>query len=200
MSISPPTDIILDVARAADPVRYHEATARLTRLSAGAAPAGGFGDALKAAGPPPAEAVSADVREALNRMRPAVSSGARQPAGKADKAYQGFEAVALTSFVEEMLPKDAGAVFGTGTAGEVWKSMMAEQIGAEMARAGGVGIAGRVQAAHPADSSGKPKGGISQAGDAAEKALAQAGIVSANQRNFIGIVAPDHSIGKDRKA
>ena len=34
MSISPPVDIVLDVARAADPVRYKDAVARLTRIAA----------------------------------------------------------------------------------------------------------------------------------------------------------------------
>jgi peptidoglycan hydrolase FlgJ len=199
MSISPPTDIILDVARAADPVRYQEATERLTRLSA-SAPAKGFDDALKAAAPAPAETASADASQAVKLTRPAAPRPLNEPTGKAGQAYEGFEAVALTSFVEEMLPKQASAVFGTGTAGEVWKSMLAEQIGAEMARSGGIGIAKHVEAAHPADQSSKPKNGISQLGDAAEKALAESAIVSANQRNFVGIVVPDRSVGKDRKA
>jgi len=45
MSISPPSDIVLDVARAADPTRYAEAAARLTRA---AAPAGGFSTMMAA--------------------------------------------------------------------------------------------------------------------------------------------------------
>ena len=49
MSISPPTDIVLDVARAADPTRYTQAAARLNRT----APAGDdFADFLNDARPP----------------------------------------------------------------------------------------------------------------------------------------------------
>lgn len=57
------------------------------------------------------------------------------------KPAQQFEAFVLQSFVESMLPKEDSAYFGEGTAGTIWKSMLAERIGAEMAAAGGVGIA-----------------------------------------------------------
>src|ERR1051325_3983943 len=98
MSISPPTDIILDVARAADPVRYQEAPQRLSRLSATTIPADGFSDALKAAGPPP-RTETVDATEAMNRMRSTPASRTRNAgANKAAKANEGFEAVALTSF------------------------------------------------------------------------------------------------------
>ncbi|WP_445502363.1 rod-binding protein [Microvirga sp. G4-2] len=40
-----------------------------------------------------------------------------------------------------MLPKNAENTYGKGNAGSIWKSMMAEQIGTQVARAGGIGIA-----------------------------------------------------------
>ncbi|MCL4766652.1 MAG: rod-binding protein [Hyphomicrobiaceae bacterium] len=40
-----------------------------------------------------------------------------------------------------MLPRGSGSVFGEGTAGMLWKSMLAEQIAMELARGGGIGIA-----------------------------------------------------------
>jgi hypothetical protein len=49
-----------------------------------------------------------------------------------------------------MLPQHAPAMFGKGTAGEVWKSMLAEKMGAELARSGQVGIAKRLASAHAA--------------------------------------------------
>lgn len=52
-----------------------------------------------------------------------------------------FESFMLRSFVEEMLPSENSAFFGDGTAGKIWKSMLAERIGEEMAAAGGIGIA-----------------------------------------------------------
>ncbi|EAU41515.1 hypothetical protein FP2506_13819 [Fulvimarina pelagi HTCC2506] len=54
---------------------------------------------------------------------------------------QEFESFALRSFVESMLPSEASNFFGSGTAGNIWRSMMAEQIGEQITRAGGIGIA-----------------------------------------------------------
>jgi Rod binding domain-containing protein len=50
----------------------------------------------------------------------------------------------LSQFVETMLPDDSEAVFGSGTAGEIWKSMLAEQVANQLAASGGVGIAGLI--------------------------------------------------------
>jgi hypothetical protein len=201
MSISPPTDIILDVARAADPVRYQEAAERLTRIAA-RAPATGFDDALKAAGPSRLAADSTASGRPIGATRPAIalSPSPKKPVEKSTKAYEGFEAVALTSFVQEMLPHQASSVFGSGTAGEIWKSMMAEKIAGEMARAGGIGIAKHLQAAHPSPQSAKPANGISQVGDVTDKAFAKLGIVSANQRSFIERVTPAGAVDGKRKA
>ncbi len=57
------------------------------------------------------------------------------------KPEQAFESFVLRSFIEEMLPKDNKAVFGGGTAGNIWRSMLAERIADEMAAGGGIGIA-----------------------------------------------------------
>lgn len=56
-------------------------------------------------------------------------------------SHRRFEAMVLQMFVQSMLPSDAEQVFGSGTAGEMWKSMMAEQLGEMIAKGGGVGIA-----------------------------------------------------------
>lgn len=58
---------------------------------------------------------------------------------------QEFEAFVLQSFVETMLPGQPDNVFGKGTAGALWKSMLAEQIAREIARSGGIGIARMVE-------------------------------------------------------
>ena len=42
-----------------------------------------------------------------------------------------LEAFVLQTFIQSMLPKNATHVFGKGTAGEVWKSMLAEKLGHE---------------------------------------------------------------------
>lgn len=69
-------------------------------------------------------------------------------------AAQEFEAFVLQSFVEAMLPKEAASAFGGGTAGAFWRSLLAEHVARELARAGGVGIARLVapEGANPARS------------------------------------------------
>jgi Rod binding domain-containing protein len=54
--------------------------------------------------------------------------------------------------IEAMLPKDTEALMGSGTAGNIWKSMLAEKIAAEIARTGTLGIAKQI-ASGPATSS-----------------------------------------------
>jgi peptidoglycan hydrolase FlgJ len=131
----PPTDIILDVARAADPQRYREAVERLARLRAPDAGAA----ATSSTGSLPAEG-----SQAPSVSDPTASS--RSPRRRLD-AYGQFEAFIMQSFVQSMLPKNATNVYGRGTAGEVWRSMLAERMGEELARSGQVGIAQRLAAA-----------------------------------------------------
>lgn len=130
MAISPPSDLILDVSRAADPVNLAEATNRLRSISAGGS---GDGFALAYAG-------------ATNRA--GASEGSFRTAGYEGPSEKSpaekFEAMILGQFVETMLPDDSEAVFGSGTAGEIWKSMLAEQVANQLAASGGVGIAGLI--------------------------------------------------------
>ena len=137
MAISPPSDIVNDVARAADPARYQAAAQKLLD---GASPVGGasFEDTVKAAAGQPLMAAGADIYTLRNSLRNDAES---VEATKAKKAHQDFEAFVLQTFVESMLPKDAENTYGKGSAGSIWKSMMAEQIGAQLSRAGGIGIA-----------------------------------------------------------
>ncbi len=128
MSISPSSDLVLDVLRAADPASANAAT---QRLAAGATM--------------PAASV-AQAREAFQAQldRPSAKAAAvtASPTGAAaPKAYQKFEAMVLQSFIKEMLPKDGQDVYGKGTAGDIWKSMLAQQIAAVVSKRGGIGIA-----------------------------------------------------------
>lgn len=54
--------------------------------------------------------------------------------GRKEDAKLEFQALVLTSMVEEMLPKDAENVYGAGVAGSVWRSMLAEKIAHAMAQ------------------------------------------------------------------
>jgi peptidoglycan hydrolase FlgJ len=153
MSISPPSDIILDVARAADPGKMLAATERLVQLAGDRGPdSSAFASLVdgmrKGRGPDrPFDPATAMVN-LQNRQALANGGGLRSTLSPMTP-HQQFEAFVLRSFVETMLPKDAEAVFGSGTAGDVWKGMLAEKIGDELARSGGIGIAEQLARVHP---------------------------------------------------
>lgn len=134
MAISPPSDLVLDVVKAAEPgdvqaarekLRSHAAGTEATRLAglgAGfASTVGDFGGAATAAG--------------LGNVQHAAAKSA------VPEAYRKFEATVLSSFIQNMLPSDSEEVYGKGAAGDFWKSMMAEQMANAVADRGGIGIA-----------------------------------------------------------
>lgn len=146
MSISPPSDIIVDVASAADPQAYRAAVEKLARASESSNAAAEFASVAAAiAAPPDAGAVSASKTAASTPS--AAPSASDLPATKLPaktpipKAYTQFEAFFLQTFVESMLPKDANALFGSGMAGNIWKSMLAQHLADELAQSAAFGIA-----------------------------------------------------------
>lgn len=139
MSISPPSDLILDVVKAADPDALKTATAKLRTIARAAhTDAAAFAGELEQVwdGPVPAIGPSSG----LNGQRVAMLNRTAL-AGDSVSPAQKFEAFVLQQFVESMMPEKSEAVFGEGTAGSIWKSMLAEQIGNQIASAGGIGIA-----------------------------------------------------------
>lgn len=67
---------------------------------------------------------------------------AKLPASVAKKdPFVQLEAVFLRNFVEAMLPADNAGMFGTGNAGEYWRSIMADQMANAIAVNGRTGIA-----------------------------------------------------------
>lgn len=128
MAVSPPSDIVLDVANAVDTTELAEARTRLVNASAARRAEGAFSLAETTA--------AADVRQA--------ASAKAQPTGRDKASFVKFEAMVLRNFVEAMLPKSAETVYGKGLAGDMWKSMLAEQVANVVAERGGVGIANRV--------------------------------------------------------
>ena len=143
MAIQPPSDILLDVARAADPVQVRAATARLAKLAADPAMIDAdFGKAL----------AGAKTSALPVTPPPSVPSGGptltRTPTQQKD-IYQKFEAVLLRNFVASILPKDDD-LYGDKNSADAYRSMMAEQLANQIAKAGGIGIAKAVEHAHPA--------------------------------------------------
>jgi hypothetical protein len=136
MAIAPTSDLILDVARAADPQRAMATTRALTNAAAGAS--GGFASTL------------AEFSPSLTRYgyhNPSATAGAVET--PAHKAAVGLESVLLKNFVDQMLPKDAVGVFGAGVAGDVWKGMLSEKIANEVAKSGALKLAERLFESHP---------------------------------------------------
>jgi hypothetical protein len=126
LAISPPSDIVLDVARAATPQDLRAArTALAARTSA---PAIAFPDDTPM----------------LSRAN---SSAAVDPA----QSYKHFEAMVLQTFIQNMLPKATEDVYGKGLAGDMWKSQLAQRMGDVIADRGGIGIARSLLADHYLD-------------------------------------------------
>jgi hypothetical protein len=137
MAISPASDIILDVARAADPQKAM-ATTRALASASSIAPTD-FGSTL-------ASFPGAAARDYSYQNPSLFASTGESPERK---AAVGLESVFLKSFIDQMLPKDAVAVFGSGVAGDVWRSMLAEKIANQVAKSGALKIGERLVAAHP---------------------------------------------------
>ena len=152
MAINPPSDIILDVLRAADPLRARSAAERLAvggAVDPGAA--GGFEEIFAEIEPDLNSAVPFDGDASLIRLRnldalaASPLSSNRVPGGP----FERFEAFVLQNFIEAMLPAQSETIFGRGNTGEIWKSLLAEKLAEQLARAGGIGIAERIMDAHP---------------------------------------------------
>jgi hypothetical protein len=151
-------DIILGVARAADSVKQREVASRLERMS-GAAP-GTTAASASTSDATPESLWSAEVRRAATDAAKSAPHVVRAtPASGTDKASEvhvQFEALLLQNMVEAMMPEDSEALMGTGLAGKMWKSMLAEKIAAEIARTGTVGIAKQIASGPTASSAAPP--------------------------------------------
>ena len=171
MAFNPRTDVVMEVLSAADPSRASLAAQRLSALAGPNAPGADFSaDLDRAASPATASPVplenAADARSRLAEM----------PGGpdKLGQAKTQFEAMMLNSFVSELLPKDTGEVFGQGMAGDMWRSMLAEQVSTQIAKSGKLGLARRLFATHEV----APHSG--RVGEAAKSAGEPATQMSAN--------------------
>jgi peptidoglycan hydrolase FlgJ len=68
---------------------------------------------------------------------------------------QQFEALYLRQMLEEWMPKDSKDLFGEGTAGSVWRSMLADQMATTLSKSGTIGIAQMIMKHEPGGSKGK---------------------------------------------
>ncbi|MCO5733044.1 rod-binding protein [Rhizobium sp. SSA_523] len=138
MAISPPSDLVLDVLRAADPSEVQAAQAKLNANRANFA-----ASSLAAAGNGFSAAVDL-LDNAASKANLTHADARAAGTEKMPEEYRKFEASILQNFVNTMMPKDSEEVYGKGSAGEFWQSMMSEQIADQMSRNGGIGIAEQV--------------------------------------------------------
>ncbi|NNE25003.1 MAG: flagellar biosynthesis protein FlgJ [Rhizobiales bacterium] len=140
MSISPPGDIVLDVLRASDPVRQQAATQKLSRIAE---------PVIRPTAATPERASFETKISAMQGGYRANLAGAGRPAANSvvGSAHRQFETLILKDFVQRMLPAEAEATFGEGTAGSIWKSWMADAVATEVAKSGGVGISNMLEPA-----------------------------------------------------
>ena len=146
MIVTPTPDLVLDVLDAADPVAQRTATAKLEALKSSDAD---FAATMDAAASKAADQSAAQTTEAQSGIVNGPPVQVIKKPGP-DEVYRKFEAFVLQTFVETMLPKESEEVFGKGTAGGIWKSMLAEQLGNQLAKGKGIGIAKQLASAHPA--------------------------------------------------
>ncbi|MEX0346140.1 MAG: rod-binding protein [Rhizobiaceae bacterium] len=129
MSISPPSDIVLDVIDAVDPASALQARDRLVNASRS------VGESTQTGAFPQ---VVDEIVNVLEKPGP-------KTVPSQDVRVK-FEGMVLQTFIESILPKDTDSAFGSGLAGEMWRSMLSEKIANVVAEHGGVGIANRILA------------------------------------------------------
>lgn len=122
MAVEFPSDLILDVARAADPARAQSVQARLSSGAAGS-----------------------DATSTVAKAATMGSHLSRVAHGKDPKeASKEFEALLVANMVKNMMGDSDESYFGGGFSGSVWKSMMADQIAAQVVKNTDFGVASKI--------------------------------------------------------
>ncbi len=134
MAINPGSDLLTDALAAAEPQRVKAAEERLARLAAQ--------DVEGGSSLPPFQDMLTSERASLT----GAAALANAPAGglhpaKRGSVYEQFEVTVLTSLFELMLPQKAATAYGSGLAGSVWRSLLAQSLGEIAGHAGVAGIA-----------------------------------------------------------
>jgi hypothetical protein len=148
VSIQPPSDIVLDVAQAADPAKSMAATQKLLR---GAAPGDvdtAFSNVMENVSVPMDKTASLKTQLGLMNARTALNQTSNADDVRT-KAYQGLEALVFQNLFETTLPHDTS--LGDGMAGNVWRSMMAEQLGKQTAKMIDLGLFPKADGAHASE-------------------------------------------------
>lgn len=131
MSIFPATDIVSDVARAADPQKAQAAFARLSSMATAR---------IDAVAP---KQFSLDATMRLSSSVTETKPIANEPAAGQSQALsvtQKFEAFLMQNWLETLLPKEGSGIYGSDPGANIWRSMMAEQLGTKLASVDCLGL------------------------------------------------------------
>lgn len=165
MAIQPPSDLVLDVSRAADPLEYRASVEKLRNAQSAVRAANqeiagnGFSNLAKMNDNLSVSATSEQYGNQVKIKEKTADSSHVE-------AYKKFEAFMLQSFIQNMFTTDTPSVFGKGQAGEYWKSMMAEAMAGELADHGGIGVAKMLERDEQIKQGKVPDGGIQGMGAA----------------------------------
>jgi Rod binding domain-containing protein len=77
--------------------------------------------------------------DAASRIKPGQLGDAK--AIQAKRAGEQFEAMYLRQMLDELMPKDSKTLFGDGTSGMVWRSMLVDSLATTLAKSGTIGLA-----------------------------------------------------------
>ncbi|SDQ93152.1 rod-binding protein [Pseudovibrio sp. Tun.PSC04-5.I4] len=148
MSIQPVSDLILDVINQADPAKSRGATRALSAPTIVSkdlpvsSPSWGVSNSFSRFMAEADSASSTAQSEGQEGVKGLTSMGNRysQKMETADLGEK-LESAVLQTFVKSMLPKELETVYGGGTAGSMWKGLMAEQLANQLAKSGSIGLA-----------------------------------------------------------
>jgi len=148
VSIQPPSDIVLDVAQAADPTKSYEAAQRLARIGATDPSGAAFSGIMQGASPlshaDPLAGIGGRIGSAPGPMNLRMNVADDPQA----KAFKGLQALIFQNLFEVALPHDS--TMGEGMAADTYRSMMAEQLGKQMSEVVDLGIMPKTGSLHDA--------------------------------------------------
>ncbi len=147
MAIQPVSDLVLDVINQADPYEVRAATRSLKAsavvskdlpVSEPSWDSGSF------------SRIMAEAEDVIGTTQTRGKEGVESLQSMSNRYSRNFESAdlgeklesaVLQTFVKSMLPKETENVYGGGTAGTMWKGLMAEQLANQLAKTGSVGLA-----------------------------------------------------------
>jgi flagellar protein FlgJ len=187
VAISPPSDLVLDVVKAADPMEVQAAQEKLKVNQAAFA-----ANSLAEAGKGFTSAVDI-LDRASDKAGLADVKNRSTTTEEIPETYRKFEAMVLQNFIKNMLPSESEDVYGKGATGDIWKGMMAEQLGNTMAKGDGIGVAKQLY--H--DALKKQEGKVVNASADQDDRNAAVSMINEFQRQTFGTTTADTKSAND---